>query len=70
LTHDGVSAGTISFKKKIQEYNEDPDKKVVNPCTGEDFAANINMLVLVIMLLLSVSLTIKFVIAKSQHKAR
>jgi uncharacterized protein YjdB len=34
LTHDGVSAGTISFKKKIQEYNEDPDKKVVNPCTG------------------------------------
>lgn len=35
LTHDGVSAGTISFIKKIQEYNEDPDKKVMNPCTGE-----------------------------------
>lgn len=34
LTHDGVFAGTISFIKKIQEYNEDPDKKVLNPCTG------------------------------------
>lgn len=52
-------------------YSLDPVPEIVkNPETGQDFTRNINMLGVAIILLLSVSLLVKIVVAKSQNKAR